>query len=284
MKFYGQAEDIAQKLIAAFKAGHVAAALSNLFIQNSETRHFTKWSWSNQFLVILQGYNDAMGFRQWGEHNRKVKKGEKAFYILAPMSRKGKATNPTTGKDEEYQYILGFRGVPVFGDTQTEGDEPLVYEADKFVESLPFIELAKHWGIKVNTYAGQQGGAAGVYCPEVNTINLGVKNVSTWFHELMHKADHDLGALNIVKYGKDKKEKVDAEVVAEFGGCVIAHMLGMDDAADDGGCWEYVSNYAAKINKDPAEICYNLINRTCNAIAYIMEESEKAVSPEPAMA
>jgi hypothetical protein len=43
------------------------------------------WSFLNRTVCFLSGTMDARGFRQWQKANRKVKKGAKAIYILAPM-------------------------------------------------------------------------------------------------------------------------------------------------------------------------------------------------------
>lgn len=43
-----------------------------------------KWSLLNRTIMIIAGTQDARGFRQWQEVGRHVKKGAKAFIILAP--------------------------------------------------------------------------------------------------------------------------------------------------------------------------------------------------------
>src|SRR3990172_11779155 len=47
-----------------------------------------KWSFLNRVLMYLNETEDARGFRQWKQAGRYVKKGSKAFYILAPMLKK----------------------------------------------------------------------------------------------------------------------------------------------------------------------------------------------------
>ncbi len=44
-----------------------------------------KWSFLNRLLMYLNNTEDARGFRQWQQVGRHVKKGSKAFYILAPL-------------------------------------------------------------------------------------------------------------------------------------------------------------------------------------------------------
>ena len=43
-----------------------------------------RWSFFNR-LIMLMNTEDARGFRQWKQVGRHVKKGAKAFYILAPV-------------------------------------------------------------------------------------------------------------------------------------------------------------------------------------------------------
>ncbi len=46
------------------------------------------WSFLNRILMYLNDTEDARGFKQWQQAGRYVKKGSKAFYILAPMFKK----------------------------------------------------------------------------------------------------------------------------------------------------------------------------------------------------
>lgn len=68
---------------------------------------------------------------------------EKAFHILSPVAK--------TIKDEEEDgdrtVIYGFRGTPVFGFQQTEGDPLPTQDADvdAWIRSLPLFEVAHSW-------------------------------------------------------------------------------------------------------------------------------------------
>jgi hypothetical protein len=118
MGFHGQAEAAAQKIVRAFEnANTLPRPLAHIFIRRKDSLHSRKWSWGNQLLVILSGYSDARGFRQWQEVGRSVKIGEKALYILGPVTKK--VTDKTTG--DEKVILVGFKGVPVFGLEQPEG-------------------------------------------------------------------------------------------------------------------------------------------------------------------
>ena len=76
-----------------------------------------KWSFLNRILMYLNHTEDARGFRQWQQVGRYVKKGSKAFYIIAPVTRKITADkNLESGEmvREERTVLAGFKGIPVF--------------------------------------------------------------------------------------------------------------------------------------------------------------------------
>jgi hypothetical protein len=98
-------------------------------------------------------------------------------------------------------------------------------------------------------------------------IAVGVKNVSTWAHELCHAADDRRGTLNRHKRGQDP----DNEVVAELGGAILLTCLGQPVEADLGGAWSYVVNYQGK---HAISACQKLLKRTCEAVALILETAD----------
>lgn len=267
MKFTEKAEEIAYKLVDLFKNGDPGRAMANIFIQKGG-RHCDSWSFNNRLITALYGYSDAMGFKQWLAKGRTVKKGEKAFYILAPLACKGKKN--VNGVETEYTFLRGFRGLAVFGYEQTEG-EPIEFEDSEHINSLPLLEVAKSWGISVGTYKGKANIAHGYFSPNDMRLMLGVKNISTWLHELVHAAEKKLGRLTAENY---RAQKLEAEIVAEMGATVLAYCLGLDDVADKGGCWEYIKSWCDVYKKEPGEAAYRLIDRTCEAVSYILEANE----------
>ncbi|HEY5846142.1 MAG TPA: ImmA/IrrE family metallo-endopeptidase [Microlunatus sp.] len=88
-----------------------------------------RWSLNNRLLALVQmasrgeALHDLhlMGFRQWDKYNRRVRKGEKAVWILAPMTRKIRETDGA-GAVSERVLVTGFKSVPVFNLSQTDGD------------------------------------------------------------------------------------------------------------------------------------------------------------------
>ena len=267
MGYYGKAEEAAQAILRAFEdTDSLPKPLAQMFIRRKDSPHSRKWSWGNQLLVILNGYTDARGFNQWLAVGRNVKKGEKAFYILGPVTKKWR--NEDTG--EEKVIVVGFKGLPVFGQEQTEG-KPLPTtnpDIEKWVNSLPLLDVAKKWGLSVNVFDGEKTGYLGLY-HHGEKINLGVQNLSTWTHELTHAADDRNGSL------KEKGQHWRSETVAELGGAVLLELLGMKREADLGGCFGYIQTYAEKEQIGVVEACMNVLNRTCAAVGLILDTAEE---------
>jgi hypothetical protein len=175
-RFYGHAQAAAQKIVQAFQdANSLPKPLAQVFIRRKDSPHCRKWSWGNQLLVVLNGFTDARGFRQWQDVGRNVKKGEKAFYILGPVTKKW--PNEETG--EERAVVVGFKGLPVFGLEQTEG-RPLPAcdpDIEKWIDSLPLLAVAKRWGLSVEVFDGESASFLGLY-RHGKAIQLGTKNWS----------------------------------------------------------------------------------------------------------
>ncbi|MGV1030148.1 MAG: ArdC-like ssDNA-binding domain-containing protein [Dermatophilaceae bacterium] len=87
-----------------------------------------RWSLNNQVLALMQlaqrgeplGQAHLMGFRQWQQLERHVISGQKAIWILAPMTRKIREEDDNGGTREK-TIVTGFKSVPVFNVTQTAG-------------------------------------------------------------------------------------------------------------------------------------------------------------------
>jgi antirestriction protein ArdC len=282
MAFFGHAKAAAESILRAFEdANNLPKPLTQIFIHRKDASHFSKWSWGNQLLVILRGFTDARGFQQWNAVGRFVRKGEKAFHILGPVKKK--ITDKETG--EEKSIVVGFKGVAVFGYEQTDG-EPLPIsdpEIEKWLDSLPLVDVAKAWGLSVDVFNGETANFLGIYRRR-SGIALGVKNLSTWCHELVHAADDRNGTM------KELGQHWRSETVAELGGSVVLELLGCKHEADLGGCFGYIETYAEKEKITVVDACMKTLERTCKAVALILDtaqairpENEKtAATPEPA--
>lgn len=272
MKFYGKASETANRILHSFEDGEVPTALAQVFIHRKDSIPCRSWSWNNQIAAVLAGTNDARGFRQWNTAGRKVKKGSKAVYILAPCSKK--IEDEDTGDAKTIVY--GFRGCPVFRieDTEIFDEEKwsaaggVDQEAESWLDGLPLRDVAVSWGLSVSSYDGSNTRYLGYYRHDQG-IAVGVKNLSTWAHELVHAADDRLGSLRKVG-GQDASN----EIVAELGGATLLTILGYDIDADLGGCLEYIQKHSG--NRDKAiNRSLKLLRRTCNAVASILDTADE---------
>lgn len=269
MKFYGKAETAANVILDAFRTGDLPKALSPIFIRRRDNVPCRAWSWGNQLLAALAGHADARGFRQWQEVGRSVKKGEKAFAILVPCTHTIKQADSETGDEKKRTLLYGFKSAAVFGLSQTEG-APLPGpdpEVTAWLESLPLRDVAESWGLSVDAFNGAGARYLGQYRHR-QSIALGVKNLSTWAHELCHAADdRNVGGLR-------GGQHLAQEVVAELGGAVLLEIIGEAVESDRGGCWNYVRQYSEREGVEPISVCQQLLARTCNAVALILDTAE----------
>jgi antirestriction protein ArdC len=271
-KLYGKAADVGAEIVEKFKnPSSLPAPLATIFIRRKDQSPCRSWSFGNQLIVAMHGYSEARGFRQWQEVGRHVKKGERACYILAPCTRKIEAEGED-GATEETTAVYGFRSVPVFGLQQTDGPPlPVDTETNAWLEGLPLRDVAEAWGLEIQAFNGG-GRTHGYISPSTNTIALGVENLSTWCHEMIHAAD----ARNIG--GLKPGQRVDQETVAQLGSAILLTLLGKPVDADLGHCWRYIESYVAKTGKATVDVCLELLNRTCRAVDLILSTAEEIAS------
>ncbi len=266
---------VAQQILAAFQAGTVPAACAQIFLRNTpdDSRPCARWSWRNQLLAALLGHHDARGFRQWQAVGRHVCKGERAFHILAPSLRKAEPKDDESQDAPEF-VVAGFVCVPVFGYSQTEGEPlPGAEEEAAFLSALPLIEVASSWGLRVGTFAAEGTGRLGYYRPG-EAIAVGVENLSTWAHELIHAADDRRGALV-----RGRGQKLSNEVVAEFGAAILLECLGHTGESDRGGAYAYIESYCQEHEADLLATCTNLLDRACAAVALLLDTAKELAVP-----
>ncbi len=271
MKMIGRAAEIAQRIVDAFKEpGNLPKALAPIFIRRNDDVPCRKWSWHNQLLVALSGSSDARGMRQWDTVGRKVKKGCKAIWILAPCIKTIREKNDK-GDEEKKNIVYGFKGVPVFAVEDTKGKSlPGNERYDEWVRNLPLVKVAEGWGIHVGTYSGENKSALGYF--QFGTgrkaIMLGTENLSTWAHELVHAADHHLTKL------VDDRNLL--EIIAELGSSILLEAIGYSYEADLGGAYAYIQQYAEAAGKPPVRACIDVLDRACSCVALILDTAEKA--------
>ncbi len=275
VRFYGKAEAAAKAILDAFQdPQELPNALAPVFIRRKDNVPCRAWSWSNQLITAIHGHADARGFRQWQEVGRHVKKGERGFPILVPLTKRIEQTDAETGEKSERVAVVGFKHAIVFGLSQTDGEPlpPPDPDVCQWIESLPLLDVACEWEISVEAYNGRTGAALGKY-RHGQSIALGVENLSTWAHEMIHAADDRLGKLT------ERGQHWRSETVAELGGAVLLAILGHDHDADLGGCWDYVTAYAKDAGIEPLVACQRVLKRTCDAVALILDTAESLAEP-----
>jgi hypothetical protein len=266
MKLSAKAQDVAEEMLRAFETGQVPKAMAQVFIRHEYSCPAQKWSWANRLMVALRGHFDARGYRQWKAAGRQVKKGERACHILAPRTKRVQEDDEARGLKEGDTMVVGFVTVAVFGLDQTEG-EPLPHLESEapFLDSLPMVEVARSWGLEVSTFDARGGNKLGFY-RYGERIGVGVRNLSTWAHELVHAADDRLGTLT-----RQPGQQLDNEVVAELGGAILLECLGFTEESDRGGAFVYLRQYAEKHERKVISVCTELLERTCSCIELLLE-------------
>ncbi len=217
------------------------------------------WSLSNKLIAQFVGQTtDARTYNQWTQVGRNVKKGQKAFYILAPNTFKVHQTNKETGQTEDLLILKGFRGLAEFGIDQTEGDEVKYVVEPKEVPAL--YDVAVKLGINVK-YGRGDGSYWGAYNKNKRDITLCTADQVTFFHELVHAVQHKLDGK--FKGGQDAEQ----ETIAQLGACVIAAIYGMDAR-------QYTKNYINGYIKDSDKLgahCLKVCSKVEKILNYIFE-------------
>jgi hypothetical protein len=273
MKFYGKSEEVVNNIIDVFKSGNLPEKLSPIFINRKDNITSKSWSFLNKFHMIINNTLDARTFNQWNSVGRKVKKDTHSFCILGPCLKVIKDPEDET---KFKKFLYGFKGIPVFRIEDTEIVNQELWESksgvdqkeEEFLNNLPLREVAEKWGIKIINYNGREYSVLGYYVPG-QVIAIGVKNLSTFCHELVHAADDKLGTL-IKSMGQEPSN----EIVAETGGAVLLKILGFDYDADLSGCWDYVNHYAGNDKDKTIKKITELINRICSSVSLILETSD----------
>jgi hypothetical protein len=274
MQYCGKrTQEVAQTVIRAFEQPEcLPKALAPILIKRKDDVPCRRWSWHNQLLTALCGTADARGIRQWRTVGRSIKKGCHAVWILAPMA-KTITEEADNGERRPRRILYGFKSIPVFRVEDTDG-EPLPVSDDKYdswVQELPLTEVARAWNVNVGTYTHHgsrdplgyyQYGNAGQ-----KAIMLGVENLSTWVHELVHAADH--------KLDDQKRERWHKEIVAELGSAVLLECLGMTHDADLGGAYEYIAHYATTAKKPVVKACIEVLDRVCNCVSLVLDTADE---------
>ncbi len=245
-----------ENVVKRFREGDIpeAIAYSMFPVPNIPA---SRWSLLNRTLMFFAGTSDARGFRQWQEVGRYVKKGSRAFTILAPRFIR----KDTDDQEDAKTILVGFLAVPVFRVEDTEG-EPLDYQKIELPE-FPLMEVAKEWGISVKAIPGNYR-YFGYFSQDRREIALATREESVFFHELAHAAHQRI--LGELKQGQDWKQ----EIVAELSAAVLCRMVGKS-SKNLGNSYRYVERYAKSANLTPWQGCMRVMSDTEKVLNLIID-------------
>ncbi len=232
MKLSPKAQKALDAVVARFQSGDLSPIVEIATIKRIGDIPADKWTFANQVLAYMQtGTVDCRGYRQWQKAGRQVQQGSRAAFILGPCTY---TREDDDGK--EYTVLTGFKTIPVFPHTVTEG-EPLPDYTPEPEQLPPLVDVAGALDIAL-TWA-PAAGALGVCTADGSKISLGTHDAATFFHELAH-AIH--ARINGGLQGKrNRTAYAQQEAVAEFTATVLMHLYGLGDRT--GNAWKYIQTY-----------------------------------------
>jgi hypothetical protein len=209
-------------------------------------RTFHAYSFNNVLLLALQNPDATRvaGFHAWAKLGRSVCRGEKALWVLAPITRRrsdavGEHDDVDAGHIRSPRQPVGFRAVPVWDVTQTEGD-PLPHLALRLLGDDPFdayvrlTSLAESLGYRVEDaeLPGETNGdcAFDLRRIRVRTGNSPAQRAKTLAHEIAHAVLHE-----------GCRDRARAELEAESVAFIVCSELELDASAYSFG---YVTSWA----------------------------------------
>ena len=198
-----------QALIEQLEAGHSDALTAYL---NAMSR-FHHYSFGN-ILEIARQKPDATrvaGLYAWNQMGRRVKKGEKAIRILAPIIGVQRKPQEEAEKDitkQNMRVLVGFRSASVFDVSQTEGPElPELREISGDVGEnrdrlLSFIEqqcIELVFSEKIAPALGVSYGGRIAILPGQSKAEEFSTLVHELAHEMLHKAERRTATTKVVR-------------------------------------------------------------------------------------
>jgi antirestriction protein ArdC len=198
---------------------------------------FHHYSFNNCLLIALQcpSATQVAGFNSWRSLGCGVRKGEKALWILAPMVYR----QADEEADERERVVRGFKFVPVFDVSQTDGpDLPAVctrLEGDDpagHFEQLVAIARAIGYSVDDHRFEGGCNGDCSFVEKRirVEAAISPIQRVKTLIHEIAHAKCHE---------GFDNRAV--AELEAESVAYLVCQALGIDSTEYSFG---YVATWA----------------------------------------
>jgi antirestriction protein ArdC len=192
---------------------------------------FHHYSFRNTLLIQLQcpTATRVAGFRAWQELGRQVRKGEKAIWILAPVTCKREASDISVADGDSARVIVAFKPACIFDVSQTDG-EPLPEVCSRLDGSAPdgvyehLIAVAHSIGYSVEDcdFTDSRNGDCtfDLHRIRVHRHNASAQRLKTLAHELAHAMLHE-----------NAQDRSLAELEAESVAFTVCAALGI--ASDD---------------------------------------------------
>jgi hypothetical protein len=232
-------------LLEGLSAGIADLTTSEKWTQYLDVQSkFYRYSPNNVMLILLQNpyATRVAGYRAWQALDHQVMAKESALRILAPMTYK----RDDAPEGEKAREIRGFKLVPVFDISQTEGPDlpDIVSKLEGLAPEGVFVKLtefAEGIGFRVERPQSLDSGANGDTSHSEGRIrvvscNSEAQQAKTLAHEIGHALLHDPG-VEATKYLERGLKELEAESTAY----VICTALGMDTSDYSFG---YVAGWA----------------------------------------
>lgn len=313
-------EDLDKAVANVVASGRLAE-----FMDAMRSDGFSRWSFNNKAIASMQlmvrqvaaGQEPdfsrkacmMMGRKQWEEqHNRSLKKGCKAIWIFAPMTRKVNDQEIASGAHPDDKKFIGFKAVPVYNVTDTEGDpieEPefgipstgeiapgvLTGLRDRVAKFGFSYEEEEIKGTDVETGSGKLGytKADGSKRLVVDSRLQGAGKASVLAHELGHVA-----CGHIERISEYQEHRGEMETEAQMTAYLVGRELGLENAEADGTDKEsFSADYIAAWSEGDPKTIRAALTKSMKAYQQIMEgdwptedtdvvERTPAKTPEPA--
>jgi len=236
---------------------------------------FHHYSFRNTLLITIQrpDATQVAGFRAWQLLGRQVRKGEKAIWILAPVTRKVNDEGTTDGDTTDRTRVLcGFKPAYVFDVTQTDG-EPLpevctLLDGDDVAGAYEQLVAVAHgigFTVEDAVFTDSRNGDCthDLHRIRVASERSTVQRIKTLAHEIAHAMLH----------GKPH-ERARAELEAESVAYVVCANLGINS---DDYSFGYVATWAGSGDEAIANITASAgsIQRTAAAILSSFETEQQ---------
>ena len=240
-----------------------------------------RYSVNNQLIIALSKPDASYvcGFRAWLQLGYQVRKGEKAIWILAPITVKDR--HAAAEKDGEKQRVF-FRAVPVFDRTQVDAIEgadpapldppcqPLTGDSHRhLLEPLQAFAASLGYSVSFSPIPGSTGG----WCdPDGKRVAVDASQpVNAQVRILVHELAHAIG-VGYREYGRHQ-----AEVLVDTVTFIVCAGAGLDVGGES---IPYVAGWGENGALDAVTKFAGVIDTIARQLENAVTGTEDAVEPD----